>query len=156
MKHFLLAGLLLAAIPTLAQTAPPAGQEAAQPTKRDNVIILHTTDSVAVAYSKLGRVLLDGGYPIDRSDKELGYINTSYRPTQNRAVEAAYRFSIKPSKEGAIIEVRGMCKMPSMRLGDTPIDYRGAFGSAPGIAWQEMSRLALSYKAPVVTYKRQN
>jgi hypothetical protein len=155
MKHYLLAGLLLAAVPALAQTAPPPPIiESAMPFKRASVIVLHTTDSLGVAYSKLGRVLLDGGYPIDRSDKDLGYINTSYQPTKNRAVEAAFRFSIKPSKEGAIIEIRGVCKMPSMRVSDTPIDFRGSFGNPIGIAWEEMNRIALAYAAPKVTYRK--
>ncbi|MVN78917.1 hypothetical protein GO988_21520 [Hymenobacter sp. HMF4947] len=156
MKHYLLAALLACAIPTLAQTVPPAGQEASEPTKKDNVIILHTADSVATAYTKLGRLLLESGYPIDKSDKELGYINTGFRATQNRTVEAALRFAVIRTTTGVLIEIRGICRVPTAKSADIPIDFRGTFGSPAGIAWVEMNRLALAYKAPTVTYKQQH
>ena len=168
MKLALLAGLLLAAVPALAQMqAPPpteaeiraSGAETTQPFKRANVITLYTSDSTSAAYSKVAKLLLAAGYPIDRSDKDLGYINTNYRVGKNREIEEAFRIAIVPIAGGAKVEVRGIYRMPGMRNtfleGDSPIDFRGALGSPAGHAWQDMIAFAASYNAPKTTYKLQ-
>lgn len=137
--------------------APPAGQEATSPFKRATVVVLHTADSASVAYTNLARLLLAAGYPIDKSDKELGYINTGFHVGQNKAVEQSLRAAIIPKKGGALIEIRGVYRMPSIgrgvMAGESPIECRGAFGSPAGISWQEMLRLASAYHAPRLAYK---
>lgn len=173
MKYISLFILLLAAASAFAQSEdktvyppprnpvgghalPAPGVEADKPFKRANLIILHTADPPFEAYIKLGRLLLADGYPIDKSDKEMGYISTGYRATLNRAVEAALRFAIIAEPNGSRIEARGVCRMPSMGntvlRGDSPIDFRGAFGSPAGIAWQEMQRFTATYQASAVGY----
>lgn len=130
-----------------------------EPVKRANVITLHTTDSASVAYTKLARLLLAEGYVLEKTDRELGFINTGYYHASNRAIEVALRFVVVPQRTGALIEVRGMSRIPGMSntlmAGDSPIEYRGMGGSPTMLAWETMARLATGYKAPGITYKRQ-
>jgi hypothetical protein len=146
--------------PALATTSPRTGTTTAEePVKRANVITLHTTDSASLAYTKLARLLLTEGYILDKTDRELGFINTGYHHATNQAIEVALRFVIVPQQSGTLIEVRGISRMPSMSNtlmgGDSPIEYRGMGGSPVMLAWQAMSQLAASYKASNVTYRRQ-
>ena len=146
--------------PASASNPPVAGMATGEEiVKRANVITLHTADSANVAYTKLARLLLAEGYVLDKADRELGFVNTGYHHSANRAVEVALRVVVVPNPAGALVEVRGVSRMPGMSHtlvgGDSPIEYRGMSGSPAMLAWEAMARLAATYHAPQTTCKRQ-
>ena len=158
---FLLAGTTTQAQQMASASRPPVasmvmGEELF---KKANVITLHTADSAGVAYTKLARLLLAEGYVLDKVDRELGFINTGYHHTAKASVEVALRFVVVSQPTGALIEVRGVNRMPGMNntilAGDSPIEFRGMTGSPALLAWEAMSQLAAGYKASKITYKRQ-
>jgi hypothetical protein len=159
MKSHLLALMLLATVPALAQTTAAPTSEASTPLKGASVIVLTTTDSAATAYTKVARLLMADGYALDKTDKELGFINTGYRATINKGVEASLRFVILPQSSGSAIELRGVYRVPGMTNtvigGDSPIEMRGAASSPAGRAWEEMLRVSRLYPGVTITYKRQ-
>lgn len=162
MKHYLLAGLLLAAVPSIAQTAPPDGQEAAQPFKKANTLIIHTSDSVATAYRKLAGVLLNAGYTIDRNDKELGFLNTKARPTAKKMAMQTLRASVVKTQTGADILLKGSYATPGLAAmspwlmsGDTETEYRGMKGSLIMSCWDELEKVAALYPGGRLAYKTQ-
>jgi len=151
--------------PVFAQRAPsltslpeqPEGSEGASLFKRANVLIIHTTDSTSVAYTKIARILLADGYAIEKADKELGYINTQYRTTAvSRALQAALRFTIAPGTSETRIELRGTGLMPGFpTLGTMRLEARGQGGSPISTAWAEMQRVATLYPGAQLSYKRE-
>jgi hypothetical protein len=167
MKHYLLAALLACSVPALAQNrvvipkpAPeqPEGTEAAEVFKRANIIIIHSTDSAATAYTKLARALLADGYTIEKSDKEIGYINTQYRVTTiAKALQAALKFTITAAAGETRIEMRATGLVSSVpALGIMRVEARGQSGSAISFAWAEMQRAATLYPGQTtLTYKRE-
>lgn len=96
---------------------------------------------------------------LEKTDRKLGFVNTGYHATANRAVEIALRVVVVPNTAGALVEVRGVSRMPGMSHtlvgGDSPIEYRGMGGSPAMLAWEAMARLAATYHAPQTTCKRQ-
>jgi hypothetical protein len=143
MKKLLLACLLLP-FGVAAQTATPA--------KGATTIILSTPDSLSVAYVKLSRLLLADGYIIDKTDKELAYINTDYKNIQlNRGVELSLKIVITPNANGTIITERGAARMPY--LGEFPAACRGANNSPVQRAWAELYRVSVLYPGATVSYR---
>ena len=162
MKHYLLAGLILAAAPTLAQTAPAAGQEAPTPFKKANTVIIHTTDSLGTAYKKLAGVLLNAGYTLDRNDKELGFLNTKARPAANKVAMHTLRASVVKTPEGTDILLRGSYATPGLAAvspwlmsGDTETEYRGMKTSVVMSCWNELEKVAALYPGGRLSYKAQ-
>lgn len=108
MKHYLLAGLLLAAVPSLAQTAPPAGQEAAQPFKGANEILIHTPDSASAALKKMARALIVAGIEPDKVDTEVGYMTTKGKSVgQMTPATFNYRIVATPEPSGTLLSITG-------------------------------------------------
>jgi hypothetical protein len=161
MKHYLLAALLACSVPALAQAVPPAGQEAAAPFKKANLVIIHTTDSVATAYKKLAAVLLGAGYTLDRADKELGFLNTKARPTPNNKAMHTLRASVVAAQGGSDIQLRGSFAMPMLAAmsplmaGDSETVFRGMKGAPFMASWDEMQKVATLYPGGRVAYKQQ-
>jgi hypothetical protein len=161
MKYYLLAGLLMAAVPALAQKAPPAGQEAPQPFKKANTIIIHTTDSTTVAYKKIAGVLLGAGYTLDRADKELGFMNTKPRPTSTKNAVHTIRVAILPAQSGVDIQLKSSFATPTLAAispimaGDMETDFRGMKGSPIMASWDEMQKVAVLYSGGQLAYKAQ-
>jgi hypothetical protein len=162
MKHYLLAACLLTAAPVIAQTVPAAGQETAQPFKKANTVVIHTSDSLAVAYRKLAGVLLNAGYTIDRNDKELGFLNTKARPASNKAAMQTLRASVIKTQEGADILLKGSYSTPGLAAvspffmsGDSETEYRGMKGSITMSCWNELEKVAALYPNGRLAYKAQ-
>jgi hypothetical protein len=134
------------------------GQEASAPMRGANIIVIYSPDSIPAVYSKLGKLLLSEGYPIEKSDKELGYINSGFRTTpSNKAIEAALRFTISGTTKGTKIEVRGACVMPAIRYGlgaQSAIECRGMRGSMLMTSWDEMNRMARLYGGQLAYVKK--
>jgi hypothetical protein len=108
MKHLLFAGLLLASIPALAQAVPPAGQEAAQPFKGANEILIHTPDSAGVALKKMARTLIVAGIEPDKVDAEIGYITTKGKSVgQMTPATFNYRIVATPEPSGTLLSITG-------------------------------------------------
>jgi hypothetical protein len=108
MKHLLLAVLLLATAPTLAQTTPPAGQEAIQPFKGANEILIHTPDSTGVALKKMARALIVAGIEPDKVDAEIGYITTKGKSVgQMTTATFNYRIVATPEPSGTLLSITG-------------------------------------------------
>lgn len=159
MKSLLLAVLLACSIPTLAQTVPTVGQEAGAPFKGANVVLIHSTDSASVAYDKVGRLLLSEGYALDKTDKGLGFIGTSYREVAKGRAQVALRFTVIPAPSGVVIQGRAVMHMPALQHtalnGDSPAEYRGMKGSPMLATWEELNRVAAAYPGGQLAYKRQ-
>lgn len=161
MKHYLLAALLVATTPALAQTVPPVGTEAAQPFKKANTVIIHATDSMSVAYTGIAKAILAAGYTIDRSDKELGFVNTKPRPLGRMSVQESLQASLKRSSTGIDIQITGSYSAPAiaavspLSAGETRVDYRGMKGSVVMACWEELQRVAALYPNAILGYKQQ-
>jgi hypothetical protein len=156
MKHYLLAGLLLAAVPALAQTAPVDA-----PFKGANTIVVHTSDSAAVAYKNIARILLDAGYTLDRADKELLFLNTKSKSAPRYNMMHIVRASIKPSGSGSDIQIKDAFTLPgaaavsAIMAGESETQFRGGQSSTYMICWNEMYRLAALYPNGKLSYLQQ-
>lgn len=161
MKHYLLAGLLLAAAPTLAQTAPPAGQEAAAPFKKANVILLRANDSAAVAFKKIESSLLAAGYGIDKKDRDALFLSTPAKSLDGK-VFLKLRLVVTPENQGCVVAMRGVYSwvtattlMAHLENRELPVEFIGGENSPTKKAWQEIVRIAQSYPGATLTYKAQ-
>ncbi len=126
--------------------------QATQPVKGAATALVHTQDTPSQAYIKLGQLLLADGYIIDKSDPQLGFINTKSRIIQaNRGVEVAMQIAISEAGGETLITERGAAKMPY--LGEFPASFRGGANSPVGRAWAELERVARLYPGATVTYK---
>jgi hypothetical protein len=150
MKKLLLACLLLVACPAIAQKAIP--------TKGDNIIIISTPDSTKAAYVKVAALLLEAGYTIDRSDKELLFINTKFRPAPRYNMEHAPRVTIAATANGSKISLRdafvlpGAAAVSSIMAGQQEVVFRGGKTSTFMICWDELQKLASLYPAGNISY----
>jgi len=83
MKALLLAGVLLATIPAIAQKAAPApavGQESPTVFKKANCVLVYTQDSAKSAIRRVAGLLQQRGHSIDRIDYDLLSITTKPKP----------------------------------------------------------------------------
>jgi hypothetical protein len=161
MKKVLLACLLLVNCPVIAQTSPPIGQEATQPFKKANTIVITTQDSLNTAYKKFAQAILEAGYTIDRADKELYFINTKARPVGRMGLQESVQASLKPVSGSTMILLSGTFASPSMAAmsplmaGDSKVEYKGMKGSPIMACWEELQRVAKLYQGGALTYKQQ-
>jgi hypothetical protein len=108
MKALLLAALLACSVPTLAQTVPPVGQEAAAPFKGANIILIHTPDSASAALKKLARALIVAGIEPDKIESEIGYLSTKAKPVgQLSPATFEYKAVATPEPDGTLLSITG-------------------------------------------------
>ena len=122
----------------------------AAPFKGASALLIRTSDSARVAYQKLAQSLLAGGYGLEKTDKELGYISTSLRPAPRYNMLYACKFFVKPTATGADIQVSGVFTLPgaaavsAAMAGESQIEYRGGPASTFMVCWQAMQKALLS------------
>jgi hypothetical protein len=156
MKHLLLAGLLLASVPVLAQA--PAAEA---PFKGANTIVVHTADSAATAYKKIAHILLDAGYTLDRADKDLLFLNTKSKSAPRYNMLHVVRASVKATASGADIQLKDAFTLPgaaavsAIMAGESETQYRGAQSSTYMVCWNELHRLAALYPSGKLGYLQQ-
>jgi hypothetical protein len=161
MRKLLLACLLFATYPVMAQTSSANGQEASQPFKKANAVVITTPDSLDTAYKKIAQAILEAGYTIDRADKELHFINTKARPIARMGLQESLQASLKPGAGGSVILLSGTFASPSMAAmsplmaGDSKVEYKGMKGSPIMACWEELQRVARLYQGGALTYKQQ-
>jgi hypothetical protein len=114
MKHYLLAGLLLAAVPAVAQTAPTdselraSGAESPVPFKGANIILVHTTDSMRVAVKNMARALIVAGIEPDKIDSDIGYLTTKPKPVGTLSPATfQYKIVASPEPTGTVLSITG-------------------------------------------------
>ena len=121
MKSLLLFCCLLATAPAFAQMQPTLptnaeraaqeianGKEMAEPFKGATTILIHTTDSAAVALKKFARALLANDMEPDKIDAELGYLRTKDKMV-GQLSPAVYQYKVISSAErgGTLLAVTG-------------------------------------------------
>lgn len=146
MKHLLLSAAMLLAGPALAQSA-------SVPLKKADVIVVRTTDSLSVAFNKLSHALVAAGYGIDKSDKEVGAIQTAPHATADRkAVSVGTRIVLLREPGCTAIQVRGTYRVLN-DVNGTPVSNIGQRGSATAAAWNELERIAKLYPGGIIAYR---
>ena len=161
MKKMLLAAMLLIAGPALAQTTLSNGNEATQPFKSANAVVIHASENLDSAYKKIAQAILEAGYTIDRADKELYFVNTKAKPLGRMGLQESLQASLKSTAEGTIITLTGSFSSPSLAAvsplsaGDSRAEYRGMKGSPIMACWEELQRVASLYSGGTITYKQQ-
>jgi|GEM_PF-7049250 len=147
MKNLLLSLLLL-----LIGFGNASAQSASYPLKKASVIVVRTDDSLAVAYNKLARALVAAGYGIEKSDKDIAYIQTIPLATAERkAVSVGTRIALLRQPQCTAIEIRGTYFIDTP-LG-TPIKNIGQGGSATQAAWNALERVARLYPGGIIAYR---
>lgn len=98
--------------------------------KKVNYIVVES-DSVDII--KVGKMLMDAGFTIEKSDKDLGYIHTEYKPIKLSEIK------LSVSVSGNRVYIQGKMKTD---LGESRIQNTGMKGSPMKIAFDEMSSFA--------------
>ena len=98
-------------LPTNAERAAQEianGKEMAEPFKGATTILIHTTDSAAVALKKFARVLLANDMEPDKIDAKLGYLRTKDKMV-GQLSSAVYQYKVISSAEhsGTLLAVTG-------------------------------------------------
>jgi hypothetical protein len=139
MKHYLLAALLAATTPALAQDVP--GKNAA-------TIIIHTPDSAQTAYRQVVRGFLSNGYGIDRKDNDAMFISTPLKSTDGvlyiklQAVSMADASGSNTTFQ-ATFSVKNAATMAArMENKEMPVRYTGPGTNPMKRAWAELDRIA--------------
>lgn len=159
MKYVLLFCLFVA-MPAHGQARARAiaylGQATTEPFKGANTIVLHTADSAAAAYGHLTRVLLAGGFALDRTDPAVGQVDTAPCQVGGLSLRASFRFIVVPASGGASIAVQGSyhaAASPRGRATIRPaIGNVGIPGSPPQLAWAAMIRACQLYPQATLAY----
>lgn len=126
-----------------------------RPEKRNNTIVLATSDDPATAMRKLVAILSDQGYGVQTVDKDLGILTT----TSKGFVHGTLALNINVRSDSTtFIVLRGTVDSPEISfvggLTGTAfnIEYRGMKGSPLMNAWGEMNKVALAYPSATVSY----
>lgn len=76
--------------------------------KGTNTVSILTTDTIDLAYKKIANLILDYGFTIAQSDKELYYINTHYKSVLNNSFDTKIFVRLKENRgKGTIIILKG-------------------------------------------------
>ena len=83
------------------------------PFKGANTIVIHTTDSSKQALEKLGRLLVQQGYTMDKFDLILAYLATKPKSV-GQLTPAAYTYTsvAMPEATGTALHIRGEYTVP--------------------------------------------
>jgi hypothetical protein len=68
--------------------------------KGTNVITINTKDTVNIAFKKIAGIILDYGFTIANSDKELYYINTDFVTIGSYTFKTKISVRLKPKTNG--------------------------------------------------------
>jgi hypothetical protein len=129
------------------KAAPASGQEAEQPFKGANTVVVHTSDSAATAFRNAGRALIASGYSPTQKDSELLYLLTGFRPlSQGATLRVSMRISVTSEPSGSAIAFTGTVASAMADLwvgGATPVTGRVEFRpSGNRRVWDELLRVA--------------
>ena len=149
--------------PTMLTTAERAakaiaeGAEMTEPFKGANTILIHTTDSAAVALKKFARALILAGIEPDRIDAEIGYLTTKGKAigTLTPAVYA-YRVVSTPERGGTVLTISGDY---TVRVGLTggitaPMRWTPGNGNQGKGCFAVVEPAALAYPGGRIWYKQ--
>lgn len=144
--------------PTNAQLS--AGVEAKAPFKGANVILVHTTDSTAVALKKISRALVLAGMEPDRIDTEIGYMTTKARAVGS-INPATYTYKVVCAAEpgGSVLRITGTLSY-TMKLMIVPVTESMRWtpngnGNGKG-CFTAVEAAAISYAGARIGYKQEN
>ena len=144
------------------QSESTAVQEAIAPFKGATAIIVHTTDSAAVAYKKVARSLLASGFSLNKTDEALGYISTAARQAPRYNMLYTCSVSIQRAQQGTTVTMYGAFSLPGaaavspIMAGESTIEYRGGPNSTYMICWNALQKaLAVAYPNATTGYVRQ-
>lgn len=138
--------LLLAAIFSYAQNITPQ--------KGDNVIIISTTDSAAVAYRKIAMLLQDSGYTLAKTDKELLSLSTEMLDNRFYGNGTMSIAAYVRGDENAKVYINGSLMVAAISRTSSPIEFRGMKGSPVKNAFDKMDEVAKAYPGGSVSYTK--
>ena len=115
--------------------------------KKANLIVVATNGSVETIYKKTVMVLIQNGYKIEYSAKDLRSILTSPKVLSEDEITINLDFFIVSNKE---IQIRGNTFIPN--VGVSKIENVGMKGSPAKISWEEMNKIA-KILGKDITYK---
>jgi hypothetical protein len=125
--------------------------QSGEPEKRNNTIIITTSDDLSTSMRQLVGILSNLGYGIQTVDKELGILTTTSKgyPGGTLALNILV-------KEGEVV-LRGTTDSNLSLIGEMvgkPINimYYGMKGSALRLAWDEMDKVAKAYPSASISY----
>ncbi|MFD3003285.1 hypothetical protein ACFS7Z_23185 [Pontibacter toksunensis] len=133
----------------------PGGSTHEAPQKKDNTIIIQTSDSYEEALRNMVAILTDKGFGMQTIDKELGVITTTGKGI--RGSEVALIVQVRDG-ETTTVHIRGGLDGSSMTIyGVTEdakynVEYRGMKGSPIMRGWEEMYNVAKNYPGASITY----
>jgi hypothetical protein len=146
MKTTLLALGLLTATPILAQTLPAPGQEATQPFKKANTILVYTADSAKTAIKRAAMALQQQGFAVDRVDYDLLSISTK----DHAFLNSFYNMTVLVIWENNHLRYTGQWRGQAM--GATVQEPAAQTNPASKKAFAEMERAALAYPGGRAAY----
>jgi len=135
---------------TAKNTAPTA-----TPAKRNNTIILETPDDYATALRKMVNILSDEGYGLQTVDKDLGILTTTAKGYKGGTM--LLNIQVREGDSTQVI-IRGMWDGLNLEMWGVStdskynIEYKGMKGGPKMIAWDEMNKVASSYKGATISY----
>jgi hypothetical protein len=127
----------------------PAFAHSQEPPKKANTIIVY-----GVTYNEAMSQLLDKGYLIDKSDKDVQYIQTAKKPSKKGLT---YLLKIAVRIKDSTMIVTGIWNNEltihigafSSPLSESIVENRGMKGSILNNSWNDLNSFALSFNKPV-------
>ncbi len=120
----------------------------------DNTVIIRTTDHHDVAYRKIGQLLVNNGFNLMNSDRDLGSITTDNKYIGIMSAQWLMKASIIiTGEDNATIFITGQ----SNRSPENPwrrIENKGIKGSINQVGWNELYSVAQQYDGATIEFER--
>ncbi|SNR92491.1 hypothetical protein [Hymenobacter mucosus] len=147
MKKLLVLSLFTLPVGAFAQTV------SSQPFKKANIILIQTPDSGVVALKKIGALLVDKGFVIQKLDTDFNTLTTE--PKQIKSGVTPTTLTVKVTTKGALLRLSGWAAVDMSAFDSkqhiVPIRVI-ANGVKPGSLFMQLMEPAQAYSGASVQY----
>jgi len=120
--------------------------------KNANNVIITTTDTIDSAFKKMANIVLDKGFEIEKSDKDLYYLVTAFKSDPNYSFES--RISLRLKKVGDTIQI--ILKGEVQNGGYKFEAVNSRFKTVISVGFAQLFEIAESYTNGYVTVVKRN
>ena len=121
--------------------------------KGANIITLKTIDSINVAFKKIANIILDYGFTIANSDKDLYFLNTDFVSFGGYTFKTKLNVRVKENEGGGTaIILKG--EAINFYVSITPANYHRK--DVPNRAFAHMLSIALKYEDSAISTSSEN
>ena len=121
--------------------------------KGSNIITLNTSDTINVAFKKIANIILDYGFTIANSDKDLYFLNTDFVSFGGYTFKTKLNIRVKEN-EGGVTSITLKGEAINFNISFTPANYHRK--DVPNRAFAHMLSIALKYENAVISTSSEN